>query len=221
VGKVEIQVFSNITGKIGVGDGYGIKLLHVAENDINARGIDRSGRDNEVGEVMEVRDPEAGECFKGVDASEGSERGGKFGREANGGDGAVEEGEGLEGSEGESDVVWGAVGEGKGEEVAEGLGGVAEGGVVLALAGVLGGWDVEGLKGSQLLWVKRGGRRRRWRRRRWSWSWRGSGRGCGGEGVVLLLLLVVAVERRRRTVMLLLLPFCWFSVNSAEGEADS
>jgi hypothetical protein len=115
-----------------------------------------------------------------------------------------------------------AVGEGEGEEVAEGLGGVAEGGVVLALAGVLGGWDVEGLKGSQLLWVKRGGRRRRrWRRRRWSWSWRGSGRGCGGEGVVLLLLLVVAVERRRRTVMPLLLPFCWFSVNSAEGEADS
>jgi hypothetical protein len=52
-----------------------------------------------------------------------------------------------------------AVGEGEGEEVAEGLGGVAEGGVVLALAGVLGGWDVEGLKGSQLLWVKRGGRR--------------------------------------------------------------
>jgi hypothetical protein len=112
VGKVEIQVFSNITGKIGVGDGYGIKLLHVAENDINARGIDGSGRDNEVGEVMEVRDLEAGECFEGVDASEGSERGGKFGREANGGDGAVEEGEGveggegLEGSEGESGVVW-------------------------------------------------------------------------------------------------------------------
>jgi len=189
VGKVEIQVFSNITSKIGVGDGYGIKLLHVAENDIKARGIDGSGRDSEVGEVMEVREPKAGECFEGVDAGEGSERGGEFGREANGGDGAVEEGEGveggegLEGSEGESGVVWGAVGEGEGEEVAEGLGGVTEGGVVLALARVLGGWDVEGLKGSQLLWVKHGGRRRRrWRRRRWSWSWRGSGRGCGREG---------------------------------------
>ncbi len=128
--------------------------------------------------VKNTRNPE---CFEGVDAGEGLERGGEFGREANGGNGAVGEGkgvEGLEGSEGESDVVWGAVGEGKGEEVAEGLGGVAEGGVVLALAGVLGGWDVEGLKGSQLLWVKRGGRRRRWRRRRW----RGSGREGGREG---------------------------------------
>jgi hypothetical protein len=100
VGKVEIQVFSNITDKIGVGDGYGIKLLHVAENDIKARGIDGSGRDSEVGEVMEVREPKAGECFEGVDAGEGSERGGEFGREANGGDGAVEEGEGVEGGEG-------------------------------------------------------------------------------------------------------------------------
>jgi len=138
-----------------------------------------------------------GECFEGVDAGEGLERGGEFGREANGGNGAVGEGkgvEGLEGSEGESDVVWGAVGEGEGEEVAEGLGGVAEGGVVLALAGVLGGWDVEGLKGSQLL---------------------GSsvedeeedgddvvgeevGEGVGKREIVLLLLLVAAVERRRR-----------------------
>lgn len=177
MGKVEIQVSGDITGKIGVGDGYGLKLLHVAENDIRTGGIDGSGGDGEVGEVMEVREPEAGECFEGVDAGEGKERGGEFGGEANGGDGAVEEGEGVEGGEGlegserESDVVWGAVGEGEGEEVAEGLGGVAEGGVVVALAGVFGGGDVEGLQGSQLFWVKRGGRGRRWRRRRWSWSW--------------------------------------------------
>jgi len=43
---------------------------------------------------------QAGECFEGVDAGEGSERGGEFRREVNGGDGAVEEGEGVEGGEG-------------------------------------------------------------------------------------------------------------------------
>jgi hypothetical protein len=106
----------------------------------------------------------------------------------------VEGGEGLEGSEGESDVVWGAVGEGEGEEVAEGLGGVAEGGVVLALAGVLGGWDVEGLKGSQLLGSSVEGEEED-----------GDdvvgeevGERVGEREIVLLLLLVAAVERKRR-----------------------
>jgi hypothetical protein len=75
VGKVEIQVFGNITGEIGVGDGYGLELLHVSENDIRAGGVDGGGRDSEVGEVMEVREPEAGECRgKGEDRSEMRER---------------------------------------------------------------------------------------------------------------------------------------------------
>jgi len=78
--------------------------------------------------------------------------------------------------------------------VAEGLGGVAEGGVVLALAGVLGGWDVEGLKGSQLLGSSVEGEEED-----------GDdvvgeevGEGVGEREIVLLLLLVAAVERRRR-----------------------
>jgi hypothetical protein len=79
--------------------------------------------------------------------------------------------------------------------VAEGLGGVAEGGIVLALAEVLGGWDVEGLKGSQLLGSSVEGEEED-----------GDdvvgeevGEGVGErEIVMLLLLLVAAVERRRR-----------------------
>ena len=64
MGKVEIQVFGNITDEIGMGDGYGLKLLHVSKNDIRAGGVDGGGRDGEVGEVMEVRKPKAGECFE-------------------------------------------------------------------------------------------------------------------------------------------------------------
>lgn len=164
MGKVEIQVLRDVTGEIGVGDGYGLEFLHVAENDIRARGLDWRGRDCKVGEVMEASEPDTGESSEGVYAGEGEEGGSEFRWEANGGDGAVEEGngvkggKGLEGGEGESDVVCGAVGEGEGEKVAEGLGGVAEeGGVVLALAGVLGGRDVEGLQGSELLRVERRG----------------------------------------------------------------
>jgi hypothetical protein len=54
------------------------------------------------------------------------------------------------------------------------------------------------------------------------------GEEVGEREIVLLLLLVATVERRRRRrmrvmlmlMMLLLLQFCWFSVNSTEGEAD-
>lgn len=62
------------------------------------------------------------------------EGGDEIGGEANRGNGAVEEvegldgGEGLEGCEGQSDVV-GAVGESEGDEVAEGFRGVADGDV--------------------------------------------------------------------------------------------
>ena len=64
MGKVEIQVFGNITDEIGVGDGYGLELLHVSENDIRVEGVVGGGRDDEAGEVMEVREPEASECFE-------------------------------------------------------------------------------------------------------------------------------------------------------------
>lgn len=159
LGQVEIQVFGDITGEVGMGDGDGPELLQVAENDERASGIDLDVGDGEIGEVLEAAQPDAGEAAEGGDGGEGAEGGDEIGGEADGGDGAVEEveglesGEGLEGGEGESDVV-GAVGEGEGEEVVEGLGRVAEGGVGVELgAWVFGSWDVEGLEGSYLFGV--------------------------------------------------------------------
>lgn len=143
-------------------DGHRPELLHVAENDKGSRGIDLDIGDSEISEVLEAREPDASEPAEAVNAGEGVERGNEIGREADRGNGAVEEleglegGEGLESSEGQSDVV-GAVGKAEGEDVAERLGGVAESGVGGEEgglgAGVFGGWDVERLEGSELLWV--------------------------------------------------------------------
>lgn len=60
---------------------------------------------------MEASEPDTGESFEGVDASEGVERGREVRGKANRGDGTVEEGERVkrrerfEGSEGESYIV--------------------------------------------------------------------------------------------------------------------
>ncbi len=132
MGKIEIHVSRNVTGEIGAGDGYGSEFLHVAEDDKRARGIDWCGGDSEVSEVLEAREPDTSESLEGVDASEGVERGREVGGEMNGRDGTVEEGkgvkrrEGLESSEGESDIVLGTVRECEREEVAERLGGITE-----------------------------------------------------------------------------------------------
>lgn len=108
-----------------------------------------------------MTEPDAGESAEAVKAGEGTEGGDEIGGETDGGDGAVDELEILEGGErfesgdGERDVV-GAVDEAEGEQVAEGSGGVAEGGIVEGglSAWVFGGRDAEGLEGSQLFWVK-------------------------------------------------------------------
>ncbi|KAM2481269.1 hypothetical protein PS1_004794 [Malus domestica] len=135
----------------------------VSEDDEGSRGIDLDVGDGEIGEVLEAGEPDAGEAAEGVDACEGVEGSDEVGGEADWSNGAVEEleglegGEGFEGGEGEGDVV-GAVDEAEGKEVAEGLGGVAAGGVWGedggVCAGVFGGGNVEGLEGSELLWVE-------------------------------------------------------------------
>lgn len=163
MGEVGSEVSGEEASKVGVGEGEGLDLLHVAEDYERARGVDEDVGDGEIGEVLEAGEPDAGEPAEAADAGEGAEGEGEVGGEGNGGNGAVleaeggESGEGFEGCEGESHVV-GAVQEAEREEVAEWLGGVAEGDVVAEEtglgAGVLGGGYVERLESSQLLWVQ-------------------------------------------------------------------
>lgn len=111
---------------------------------------------------MEAAEENAGEFFQAVDGGEGAEVGGEAGGEVDRGDGrAVKElesgecGEGIEGRDGELDIV-GAVGEEEREEVAEGGGVVADDSGMKRSAGVFGGGDVEGLEGSELFRVELG-----------------------------------------------------------------
>lgn len=69
----------------------------MGKDDIRSRGFDLNIGDSEIGQVVKLREPNAGDPTEAVDGGEGSEGGNEFGREANGCDGAVEE---LKGSKG-------------------------------------------------------------------------------------------------------------------------
>lgn len=88
------------SGEVGGGDGEGGDLVHVGDDDGGAAGGDGDGGDCELGDVVEVAEPDSGEAAEAGDAGEGAEVGGEIRWEAKWGDGAVEEGEGLEGGEG-------------------------------------------------------------------------------------------------------------------------
>lgn len=96
-------------------NGHGFELFQVAKNDKRTTGIDQHIRDCKIREVLKASEPNAGELSQATNASEGAQRGNEIGREANRRNGAVDEleglesREGLEGGEGQSDVV-GAVG---------------------------------------------------------------------------------------------------------------
>lgn len=59
-------------GEIGVRDRDGPELLHVAEDDEGAAGIDLDVGDGEIGEVLEAGEPDAGEAAEAGDGGEGS-----------------------------------------------------------------------------------------------------------------------------------------------------
>lgn len=126
-------------------DGDRLELVHVSNNDKQATSIYLNIRYSEISQVNKMREPDACEVAKGVDAGEGVEREGEIRREVDRSNGTVSEGEVLESGErfesceGERDVV-SAVGEVEGKEVAERGGVVTSGGGLKAR--VFGGWEV-------------------------------------------------------------------------------
>ena len=122
VGEVgRVEVFRERAGEVGVGNGEGLEVGEVGEEDVGSGGFDGEVGEGEVGEVGEAWEGDGGDVAEAVEGGEGAERGGELGREARGGggggEGAVEEeegvegGEGFEGCEGEGEMGRGAVGE--------------------------------------------------------------------------------------------------------------
>ncbi|RAL50331.1 hypothetical protein DM860_008005 [Cuscuta australis] len=170
------------SGEIRLRNREGFQIFDAIEDDERAAGFDRNPRDVQFGETLEAAEPDSGELLEAVDGGEGAEIGGELGGEADGGDGAVDElqirqgGEGLEGGEGQCDIV-GAIRELEGDQVAEGVGAVADGGgAVEGRARVLSGGDIQRLESSQLLRVEGGGGGGDHRRR-----WFDGGRGCASR----------------------------------------
>lgn len=135
MGKVAIQMPRKVTREIRIRNSHRLEDIHFAKYDKRTRSINRDIGNREIGEVLETAKPDAGEPAEAVGAGEGSERGNQIGREANGGNGAVdkfersESGEGFESCERQSDIV-GAIGQAEENQVSKRLGGVANGGVV-------------------------------------------------------------------------------------------
>lgn len=78
-------------------NGQRLELVHVGKYNIRTRSFDLNIGDSEISEVLKLREPYAGDPSEAVDGGEGAERGGEFGREANGSNGAVEKLKGLKG----------------------------------------------------------------------------------------------------------------------------
>lgn len=89
MGEVGNEVYGQEANEVGVGEGEGLDLLHVAEDYERAGGVDEDVGDDEIGEVLEAGKPDAGELVEAADAGEGAEGEGKVGGEGNGGNGVV------------------------------------------------------------------------------------------------------------------------------------